>query len=137
MAKRKETGGETPGQKPAVPEINEVNLVGRLMGPPRVRDFGADKRRAQFTLAVTRTRHNGEGQRVLQTAYVSAVAWRALAKQCEGLTKGDAVQVQGCVRTWQDQGKRFHWEVEADLVQVLERASQDQAPAAQPELAAA
>lgn len=135
MGQRKQAEGETAGQKPALPEINEVNLVGRLMGPARVREFGGDKRRAQFMLAVPRTRHNGEGQRVVQTAYVTVVAWRGQTKQCEGLAKGDAVQVQGCVRTWQDQTKRFHWEIEADNVQVLER--QSGAAPEQPELAAA
>ena len=49
------------------------------------------------------------------------MVWRALAKQCDGLDKGDAVQVQGRIRTWTDKANRFHWEIEADTLQVIDR----------------
>ena len=128
---QQETEAEQPDEKSALPELNQVNLAGRLVNAPRVKDYGEDKKRAQFTLAVTRASRSSGGKQGVHTDYIGVVAWRALAKQCEGLIKGAVVQVQGRIRTWRDKTERYHWEIEADTLQVLDRVppgSEDTAP---------
>jgi len=106
---------------PALPEVNEATLVGRLANTPRVKNYGEGKERAQFTLAVPRPRRKEDAKPFLD--YISVVAWGAIAKQCDGLAKSDGLQVEGRIKTWQDQeNKRFHWEISADAIRVLDRA---------------
>ena len=125
----KSHGGE--GSSAALPEINEVALVGRLMNVPKAKDFGEDKNRAQFTIGVPRPSRSEDGKRLLD--YVTVVAWRSLAKQCSELSKGDGVHIEGRIRTWQDKTKRSHWQVEADTLKVLDRQSAVEGKAAEPQ----
>lgn len=108
------------GRLAALPEINDVVVVGRLLNAPKTRLVNGEHKMARFMLAVTRSYHNGAGQRVRSTAYVPVVAWRAVAQQAEVLGKGDAVRAEGRLRTWQSaEGQKYRWEVEADLLEVL------------------
>lgn len=103
-----------------LPEVNQVTLVGRLANEPTLKSFGEDKTRAHFMLAVPRPSRGGvQGKR--GSDFVPVSAWRALAKQAEGLSKGDGLRLEGRVRTWQDETKRHHWEVEADTLEVVQR----------------
>ena len=107
-------------QQAALPEVNDVVIVGRLLNAPKTRLVNGEHKMARFMLAVTRTYHNGAGQRVRNTAYVPVVAWRAVAEQAEPLGKGDAVRAEGRLRTWQStEGQKYRWEVEVDLLEVL------------------
>jgi len=124
---------EQPDRQAAVPELNEASLIGRLVGDPRLTQTEGGHKRASFMLAVPYTFTNGAGEKVKKKNYVPVVAWRAIAQQCEGVRKGDAVQVDGRIMTW-SKDEKFHWEVEATMFQVLDRAA---APEAQPEAAAA
>lgn len=119
MAKEEEQTEAADGQ--ALPEFNQANIAGRLKDAPRFSNSGTDKYRAQFGLRVSRaSRNEGNGGKMLYDD-ITIVGWRAIAKQCEGLAKGDAVQIQGCIRTWKDQKGGFRWNVEADTIQVIER----------------
>ena len=121
----KEDGSEKREDHPALPEVNEASLVGRLVNTPRVKSFGEGKERAQFTLAVPRPRRKEDAKPFLD--YIAVVGWGAIAKQCDGLAKGDGLQVSGRIKTWQDQeNKRFHWEISADAIQVLDHAAPKQ-----------
>ncbi len=103
----------------ALPEINEVALAGRLMNSPKIKNFGEDKTRAQFVLGVPRPRR---GEKALAAMdFITVTAWHAMAKHCANLAKGDGVQIQGRIRTWQDQTRRYHWQIEADMLQALDR----------------
>ena len=136
MEKGKEGAAQPPdeGRLTALPEINEVVLVGRLLNAPKMRLVNGEHKMARFMLAVDRSYHNGAGQRVRSTAYVPVVAWRAVAQQAEALGKGDAVRVEGRLRTWQsDEGQKYRWEVEADLLEVLRQ--RQAVEGSQPELA--
>jgi len=140
MKEKKQAGPEPQetGQMPALPEINEVAVVGRLLNAPKTKVVAGEHKLARFMLAVTRSFHNGAGERVRSTAYVPVVGWRAIAEQAEELGKGDGVRVEGRLRTWQSpEGQKYRWEVEADLLEVLHRRPQGTAAAAQPELATA
>lgn len=115
---------EEPVERPALPEINQVTVAGRLVNALKIKDYGPNKNRAQFTLVVPRASRNGNGKPGVHLDYLVVVAWRDVARQCEGLAKGDAVQVQGRIRTWTDKTNRFHWEIEADTMHVLDRQPQ-------------
>ena len=124
------------GSSTAVPEVNKVLIVGRLVSAPTTKLVNDQHKMARFMLAVTRTYRNGAGEPARSTAYVPVAAWRALAQQAETFGKGDAVRVEGRLRTWQSpEGQKYRWELEADYLDVLQK--QPQAPAAptQPELA--
>lgn len=121
---KKDENGQA-ADHPALPEVNEATLVGRLVNTPRVKSFGEGKERAQFTLAVPRPRRKEDAKPFLD--YIAVVGWGAIAKQCDGLAKGDGLQVSGRIKTWQDQeNKRFHWEISADAIQVLDHAAPKQ-----------
>ena len=122
------------GRLTALPEINEVVLVGRLLNTPKTRLVNGEHKMARFMLAVDRSYHNGAGKRVRSTAYVPVVAWRAVAQAAEALGKGDAIRTEGRLRTWQSaEGQKYRWEVEADLLEVLHQ--RQGAEGREPELA--
>ncbi len=128
MKQKKQDGGAPAAEasadkeRPALPEVNEATLVGRLANTPKLKNYGEGKERAQFILAVPRPKRKEDAKPFLD--YIAVVGWGAVAKQCDGLSKDDGLQVSGRIRTWQDQeNKRFHWEISAETVQVLDRAA--------------
>jgi len=122
MEKEGQDGGTLPGME-GVPirEENTVRIMGRLTRSPFMTEVAGGHKKALFTLAVPRTYHS-EGRAKQQKAFVPVVAWRALAEQVEPLGKDGAVLIEGHLRTWSDpKGKNFRWEVEAVMLEVLER----------------
>ena len=117
---------ELPGQpgKPKLPEVNEADVLGRISNNPKVLMVGQPGRQAimaRFTLAVNRSFARSGGKPRVETAYVPVVAWHSLAKQCATAGKGSALRVTGRLKTWELEGRKFRWEIEADGVQILER----------------
>jgi len=120
---------------PALPEVNEATIVGRLANTPRVKNYGEGKDRAQFIVIVPRPKRKADGKPVPD--YITVVAWGALAKQCAGIGKGDGVQVEGRIQTWTDpENKRLHWEISADGLEVLDRVARVDADSARGEVTA-
>jgi single-stranded DNA-binding protein len=117
--KQEESDRSQPGEKPAFPLINEAHVVGRLTNTVTGKDYGEGKKRAQFSIAVPRGGRKKEGQPDVD--FITITAWGALATQCEGLSKGDALDIQGRLRTWKDETDRYHWGITADQLQVLYR----------------
>lgn len=113
----------------SAPEQNEVSLVGRLLNAPKVRTVGESHKMARFMLAVPRSFRNSAGERSKETAFVPVVCWRALAERAETLAKGGRVRLGGCLKTWQDkEGQKYRWEVQADLLEVLEEGPKVEVP---------
>ena len=139
MKKQEKTDTSAPPRRgaPAIPELNEVNVIGRLINDPMLMEVKGGAKRASFMLTVPMSYVNGDGARVPDTSYVPVVGWRAIAKQCEDLRKGDTVQVDGRLKTWKSKDEKYHWEVEARLFQVLDKAEGADAPAEQREPATA
>ena len=104
-------------------EENEVRLSGRLLKPPKVTAHGNDNLRAQFMLAVTRSWRREQSKRGRETSYVPVVAWRAGAEACRALGRGSAVRLEGRLRTWQSQGRRYRWEVQAHMLEVVRNSA--------------
>ncbi|UPT74994.1 MAG: single-stranded DNA-binding protein [Elusimicrobiota bacterium] len=142
MENEGQAGGTLPGMEGGgapIGEENSTRVIGRLTRKPLTVEVTGGHKKAIFTLAVTRSYRDGENRPKQQKAFVPVVAWRALAAQVETLGKDSAVLIEGHLRTWSDpKGKNFRWEVEAEVLEVLERRespSDERAP--RPEASAA
>jgi single-strand DNA-binding protein len=102
--------------------MNIVILTGNLATDVELRDFGEDKRRATFRLAVDRNGKDAE------TDFFQIVVWDRQAQLCaDYLAKGRKAGVEGRLRyrTWEDEGqKRSAVEVVAYRVEFLGSAGQ-------------
>lgn len=119
-------GGALPGMGDGggapIGEENTTRMIGRLTRKPFVTEVTGGHKKALFTLMVPRSYRDGEGKRHRNVAFVPVTAWRALAAQVEPLGKDSAVLVEGHLRSWSDpKGKSFRLEVEAEVLEVLER----------------
>lgn len=110
-------GGAAP-----LPEENQTRVIGRLTRKPFVTEVTGGHKKALFTLAVPRSYKDAEGKTHRHNSFVPVTAWRALAAQVEPLGKDSAILIEGHLRSWSDpKGKSFRLEVEAELLEVLER----------------
>jgi len=115
--------------------INRVILVGRMVADPELRYTPSGVAVAKFRLAVDRSFVNAQGER--QTDFIDIVAWRQSAQfAADYLRKGRLVGVEGRLQvrsyTTQDGQRRRASEVVADHVQGLDRAREEERPAAAP-----
>jgi single-strand DNA-binding protein len=103
--------------------VNSVSLTGNLATDVDVREFGDEKRRATFRIAVHRPSKDDEAD------FFSVTAWDRQAELCaEHLSKGRKVGVEGWLRqsTWEVDGeKRSMVEVVARRVEFLGAKSTD------------
>jgi single-strand DNA-binding protein len=93
-------------------DVNSVSLTGNLATDIELREFGEDKRRATFRIAVHRPSKSDE------TDFFSVTTWDRQAELCaEHLSKGQKVGVEGWLRqhTWEAEGER------RSLVEVVAR----------------
>jgi single-strand DNA-binding protein len=116
-----------------LPEINRVQLGGRLTRDPDKRYAGDGTPVTTFTLAFHRHWRGKDGARAEQTGFVPVVAAQRLAEVCAAhLRKGSAVVVEGRMQTreWTAPGgeKRSRLEVRADMVHFLDWPESGQAP---------
>lgn len=78
--------------------INKVILMGRLTATPELRQTSGGIPTTQFTVAITRTYQNQNGER--QSDFITCVAWRQTAEFiCRNFTKGRLILVEGDLRT--------------------------------------
>lgn len=102
--------------------MNKVIIIGRLVRDPEMRTTASGTNSTTFTVAVSRTYTNQNGER--DTDFLNCVAWRKqaenIAKYC---TKGTQVAVEGRIQTRsydaQDGTKRYVTEIIADNVTFL------------------
>ena len=79
--------------------LNHIDLVGRLVHDPELRQTNTNTAVTTLSVAVTRT-HNQK-----ETDFFDVVAWGTTAENvCRYLTKGSQVAVEGCLqqRKWKD-----------------------------------
>ena len=102
--------------------MNSVILIGNLATDVELREFGEDKRRATFRLAVDRNGKDSDAD------FFQIVVWDRQAQLCANyLTKGRKIALEGRLRyrTWEDEGqKRSAVEVVAYRVEFLTGAAQ-------------
>lgn len=102
--------------------MNKAILIGRLTRDPELRTTTSGISSTSFTVAVSRTYTNQNGER--ETDFINCVAWRKqaenIAKYCK---KGSQVAVEGRIQTRsydaQDGTKRYVTEILADNVTFL------------------
>lgn len=102
--------------------MNKVILIGRLARDPEMRTTISGSNVTRFTLAVTRTFQDQNGERGAD--FISCVAWRKqaelIAKYC---TKGNQIAVEGRIQTGsydaQDGSKRYTTDIICDNVTFL------------------
>ncbi len=102
--------------------MNKVILIGRLARDPEMRTTAGGTNVTRFTVAVTRTYQDQNGERTAD--FINCVAWRRqaenIAKYC---TKGTQVAIEGRIQTGsydtQDGTKRYTTDIICDNVTFL------------------
>jgi single-strand DNA-binding protein len=92
--------------------VNSVNLIGNLATDVELREFGDEKRRATFRIAVNRPSKDDAAD------FFRVTTWDRQAELCaEHLAKGRQVGIEGWLRqhTWEDNGEK------RSLVEVVAR----------------
>lgn len=107
------------------PIRNRVQLLGNLGMDPELREFGAGKRKARFSIATNERFGVGDGQFKEDTQWHNVVAWGRLAQEAaDQLRKGSRVAVEGRLVHGQYDGKdgkkRYFTEVVMTAFQVQE-----------------
>ena len=106
--------------------LNRLMLIGNVGTDPDMRYTPNGKAVTTFRLAVTHRYNGADGERQDDTEWFTAVAWNALAEQCnQWLTKGKRVFIEGRLKsnTWTgaDGVARFGNEIIASRVLFLDR----------------
>lgn len=111
--------------------VNKVILIGNLGADPEVRHLPNGATVANFRIATSETyKDRNTGEKREQTEWHNVVAWRGLGEIAEKyLRKGSKVYVEGKLRTrqWQDRdgNTRYTTEIQADQMNLLDRATGD------------
>ena len=111
--------------------MNQLYIIGHLTADPITRATSSGKTVATFTVGVTRSRKDQNGDRVSDFFRVNA--WGATADFCgKYLTKGSRVAVVGELTPSTYEGKdgktRFSLDVQADKVENLTEKPKEQKP---------
>jgi single-strand DNA-binding protein len=91
--------------------LNKVMIIGNVGRDPEMRYTPDGKANAKFSVAVSRTWTNQEGEKKEETEWFTVVAWDKLAETCGNyITKGRKVYVEGRLqtRTWESQDGQKH-----------------------------
>lgn len=111
--------------------LNKVMIIGNLGRDPEMRFAPSGQAITNFSVAVTRSWKNSEGQQQDETEWFNIEAWGRLAEiSNEYLSKGRKAYVEGRLRTdsWEDKNtgeKKYRTKVVATEIQFLEpRAAQ-------------
>ncbi|MDO6736773.1 single-stranded DNA-binding protein [Wenyingzhuangia sp. 2_MG-2023] len=91
---------------------NKVQLIGHLGAAPVVKEFGKDKKLANFSMATKEVYYNKEGERVTDTQWHNVVCWNKNAEIAEKyLDKGSEIAIEGKLTndSWEDKegNKRY------------------------------
>lgn len=102
--------------------MNKVILIGNLTKDPELITTNSSNKVAKFTLAVSRSFTNAEGER--ETDFINIVVWGNMAENCgKYLSKGRKCAVVGEIRNRsyeaQDGTRRYVTEVLANAVEFL------------------
>lgn len=107
--------------------MNSINIIGNVCNTPEAHTTQSGISRSTFRVAVQRRFRNAQGER--EADFFTVVAWRKTADFCNHyLDKGMKVAVEGAMQCRQydaqDGSKRTVWELIAENVESLERASE-------------
>ena len=106
--------------------LNKVMIIGNLGKDPEMRFTPSGQSVTNFTVAVSRSWKNSDGQPQEETEWFNIDAWGRLAELTnEYLSKGRKVYVEGRLRTesWEDKNtgeKKYRTKVVASDIQFIE-----------------
>jgi single-strand DNA-binding protein len=106
--------------------LNKVMIIGNLGKDPEMRFTPSGQSVTNFTVAVSRSWKNSDGQPQEETEWFNIDAWGRLAELTnEYLSKGKKVYVEGRLRTesWEDKNtgeKKYRTKVVASDIQFIE-----------------
>ena len=112
--------------------VNKVILVGHLGRDPEMRYTPSGQAVANFSLATTRSRSDGNGNWIDETEWHRIIAWERLAELAsQNLHKGSKVYVEGRIQSRKytdNQGiERTSFEIVANDMTLLERRQDTEA----------
>ena len=103
--------------------VNKSIILGRLGKIPEVRTMDNGTKVASFSVAVSESYKDKQGNRVESTEWINIVLWRGLAEVAEKyLKKGDLVYIEGKLKTrsWEKDGvTKYTTEVVGDNMVML------------------
>ncbi len=107
--------------------MNKVELVGRLTAKPELRYTSSNMAYTRFSVAITRSFANAQGER--ETDFINVVVWGKQAENVANyLDKGRLVAVEGSIQTGsytdKDGNKRTSFDVRANNVEFLSSKSE-------------
>lgn len=108
--------------------MNQINLIGYLTADPITRATSTGKTVTSFTIGVTRSRKDANGDK--QSDFFRIITWGATADFCgKYLTKGSRVAVTGEINLNSYNGKdgqtRYSLDVQADHVENITERKQE------------
>ncbi len=117
--------------------VNKVMLIGNVGKDPEVRYLDNNVARASFSLATSETYKNKNGEKVTQTEWHNVVIWRGLAEVVEKyVKKGARLFIEGRLRyrSYEDKDgvKKYFTEIQGDVMQMLDRKSDEPGGATAP-----
>ncbi len=120
-----------------MPSLNKIIVIGNLGADAEMRYAPNGNPVTSFRIATNYVTNSADGQKKEETEWFTVVAWSRLAEQCQNLTKGRLVYVEGRLksRSWQgnDGQTRFVNEIVAGTVRFLDRAPAAGLPAGEAE----
>lgn len=82
--------------------MNQIVLVGRLVGDPAIKKLENEGKASTITLAVPRSFKNIDG--IYETDFIPVILWNGIATNtCEYCHTGDVVAVKGRIQTKDNQ----------------------------------
>lgn len=113
--------------------LNKVMIIGNLGKDPEMKYTQQGKPVTTFSVAVSRTRRDADGQMKDETEWFRVVAWEKLAETCnEYLRKGSKVYIEGRLQTReyqaQDGQTRQSVEIVANEMLILDSRQQGASP---------
>lgn len=114
-----------------MPDLNLVQLMGRLTSDPELRHISSGTAVTELRMAVNKTWSNKDGDKKEEVLYVDVTYWGKTAEiVCQYLRKGSSVYVQGSLKmdTWDDKTtgeKRSKIRVSGDTFQFLDSKPRD------------
>ena len=112
--------------------MNTVVLCGRLTAKPELRYTNSDIAYARFSVAITRSYANAQGER--ETDFINVIVWGKQAENAANyLDKGSLVGIEGSIQTGtytdDDGNKRTSFDVRANHVEFLNTKGKSQSTA--------
>lgn len=112
-----------------MPNLNKVQLIGRLGKEPETRFTTSGKKVCTFSLAINERWRSPEGELKESVEWVNLEAWGRVGETCqEYLSKGSLIYAEGRLRTdryEKDGGPKYFTKVILAQMQILERRSGD------------